>query len=125
MEYIGDETGACPQLRNAELDDPDGTYGDVVDFIVGGWADAGLVHGDLSEYNILMRDGEPVVIDVGQAMTADWFNAKDLLRRDIANINRFFASRGADVMPAEEIEKECDEAAAEQEKDGGDEEEDE
>lgn len=95
-----------------------------MEFIVSGWADAGLVHGDLSEYNILMRDGEPVIIDVGQAMTADWFNAKDLLRRDIANINRFFASRGADVLPAEEIEKECEDAAGSEE-DGGDEEEDE
>ncbi len=111
MEYIGDETGPCPQLRNAELEDPQETYEEIVDFIVRGWAEAGLVHGDLSEYNVLMRDGEPVVIDVGQGMTADWYNAKELLRRDIGNVNRFFANRGAEVTPPEEIERECEKAA--------------
>ena len=54
-----------------------------------------------------MEDGEPVVIDVGQAMTADFFNAKELLDRDIANINRFFKNRGADVVDPEKIKEEC------------------
>lgn len=107
MEYIGDETSPAPQLRSVELDDPTDTYDEVVSFIIDGWRDAHLVHGDLSEYNILMEDGEPVVIDVGQAMTADFFNAKELLDRDIANINRFFKNRGADVVDPEKIKEEC------------------
>lgn len=107
MEYIGDGTSPAPQLRSVELDDPTDTYDEVVSFIIDGWRDAHLVHGDLSEYNILMEDGEPVVIDVGQAMTADFFNAKELLDRDIANINRFFKNRGADVVDPEKIKEEC------------------
>ena len=56
------------------------------------------MHGDLSEYNILMQDGQPIMIDVGQAMTSDHFNARELLERDIRNINRFFKNRGADII---------------------------
>ena len=56
------------------------------------------MHGDLSEYNILMWDGQPVMIDVGQAMTTDNYNAKELLERDIRNVNAFFRKRGADVI---------------------------
>ncbi len=98
MEFIGDETGPAPQLKDVVLDDPTDTYDEVVSFIIDGWKDAHLVHGDLSEYNILMMDGQPIMIDVGQAMTSDHYNAKELLERDIRNINRFFRHRGADVI---------------------------
>jgi len=98
MEYIGDETGPAPQLKDVVLDDPTDVYDEVVSFIIDGWQEAHLVHGDLSEYNILMQDGQPIMIDVGQAMTADHFNSKELLERDIRNINRFFRNRGADVI---------------------------
>lgn len=106
MEFVGDENGPAPRLKDCELDDPTDTYDEVVSFIIDGWREAHLVHGDLSEYNILMEDGEPVVIDVGQAMTADSFNAKELLDRDIANINRFFRTRGADIIDPETIKEE-------------------
>lgn len=98
MEFIGDENGPAPQLRDVVLEEPTETYDEVVSFIIDGWQEAHLVHGDLSEYNILMQDGQPIMIDVGQAMTADHYNAKELLERDIRNINRFFRNRGADVI---------------------------
>lgn len=98
MEFVGDENGPAPQLKDVVLDDPTSTYDDVVSFIIDGWQEAHLVHGDLSEYNILMKDGEPIMIDVGQAMTNDHYNAKELLERDIRNVNRFFRNRGADVI---------------------------
>lgn len=98
MEFIGDETGPAPQLKDAVLDDPNDTYGEVISFIIDGWKEAHLVHGDLSEYNILMDRGEPIMIDVGQAMTTDNYNAKDLLVRDIRNVNAFFRKRGADII---------------------------
>ena len=98
MDYIGAETGPAPQLRECVLEDPTETYDEVISFIIDGWQEAHLVHGDLSEYNILMWDGQPVMIDVGQAMTTDNYNAKELLERDIRNVNAFFRKRGADVI---------------------------
>lgn len=103
MEYIGDENGPSPQLKDYPMDDPTAMYDEVIYFIIDGYRDAHLVHGDLSEYNILVQDGEPILIDCGQAMTADHFNAKEFLLRDINNINRFFKNRGAEIIDAEKI----------------------
>ena len=120
MEFIGDENGPAPQLRDVVLEDPTETYDEVVSFIIDGWQEAHLVHGDLSEYNILMQDGQPIMIDVGQAMTADHYNAKELLERDIRNINRFFRNRGADVIDDATILEET--LNGSEEEDGDDEE---
>jgi RIO kinase 1 len=103
MEFIGDETGPAPLLKDSELKRPNMTYREVVSFIVDGYRKAHLVHGDLSEYNILMWNDKPVLIDCGQALTADHFNAKEYLARDIANVNRFFRSRDVDVISDAEL----------------------
>lgn len=108
MEYIGNEKSPAPQLKNSVMKHPTEVYDEIISFIIDGWRDAHLVHGDLSEYNILMYKNEPVVIDVGQAMTSDYFNARELLDRDINNINRFFANRGADIIDPERIKEEID-----------------
>ena len=47
------------------------------------------------------------MIDCGQAMTADHFNAKEFLERDIRNINRFFKNRDADIIDIETIMEEA------------------
>jgi RIO kinase 1 len=48
---------------------------------------AGHVHGDLSAYNILYADGQPVLIDFPQAVDAcSNPNAHQLLHRDVENI---------------------------------------
>jgi len=103
MEYIGDEFGPAPQLKDVVIDDPTEMYDEVLSFIIDGWKDAHLVHGDLSEYNVLVWEGQPIMIDCGQAMTNDFFNAKDLLIRDITNVNRFFRNRGADIIDIEKV----------------------
>jgi len=106
MEFIGDENGPAPQLKDVVLEDPNDTYDEVISFIIDGYKDAHLVHGDMSEYNILMMDDQPILIDCGQAMTADHFNSKELLERDINNINRFFKNRGADIIKTDVIMEE-------------------
>ena len=107
MEYIGDETGPAPQLKDVVLEDPDETYEQVLSFIIDGWQEAHLVHGDLSEYNILLHKNKPVLIDCGQALTADHFNAKEFLMRDISNVNRFFRSRDVDIIDDDELLQRC------------------
>ncbi|MFH1173935.1 MAG: RIO1 family regulatory kinase/ATPase [archaeon] len=51
---------------------------------------AGLVHGDLSEFNILNDENDPVFIDFSQSTTTESYNAKELLVRDVNNVCRFF-----------------------------------
>ncbi|CTQ40771.1 RIOK1, RIO kinase 1 [Babesia microti strain RI] len=50
-----------------------------------------LIHGDLSEYNLLVGDNDLVyVIDVSQAIEHDHAEAMTFLRRDCVNVNNFF-----------------------------------
>eukprot|EP00923_Selenidium_pygospionis_P032626 GHVN01057498.1.p2 GENE.GHVN01057498.1~~GHVN01057498.1.p2 ORF type:complete len:646 (-),score=78.88 GHVN01057498.1:2481-4418(-) len=50
-----------------------------------------LVHGDLSEYNLLYHQGRVVVIDVSQSVGHDHSQSLDFLKRDCHNVKRFFS----------------------------------
>ncbi|MFB6177573.1 MAG: RIO1 family regulatory kinase/ATPase, partial [Halobaculum sp.] len=58
---------------------------------------AGLIHGDLSEYNLIVHEGELFVIDLGQAATVHHPNATDFLERDVRNVASFFRRQGMAV----------------------------
>jgi RIO kinase 1 len=52
---------------------------------------AGIIHGDLSEYNILVGSDGPVIIDLPQAVDAAGnSNAGPMLERDVANLANYF-----------------------------------
>jgi RIO kinase 1 len=67
----------------------------------------GLVHGDLSEFNVLQAAEGPVIIDLPQVVNAAANNsAKSMLIRDVGNITQYyarFAPELADTHYAEEI----------------------
>ena len=56
-----------------------------------------LVHGDLSEYNLLWHDGRAVIIDVSQSVEQAHPLANDFLKKDATNITEFFAKKGTQV----------------------------
>jgi RIO kinase 2 len=67
------------------------------------FCDARIVHGDLSEYNILMADsGKFVFIDWPQSVAASEPGASDLLTRDISNIVKLFARKHDVFVPVQE-----------------------
>jgi RIO kinase 1 len=54
---------------------------------------AGIIHGDLSEYNILVGEDGPVIIDVPQAIDAAGnSNAAEMFARDVINLRSYFSS---------------------------------
>jgi RIO kinase 1 len=54
---------------------------------------AGIIHGDLSEYNILVGADGPVIIDLPQAIDAAGnSNAAELLERDVINLRSYFSA---------------------------------
>jgi RIO kinase 1 len=60
------------------------------------------VHGDLSEYNIVLVDGRPYIIDVSQGVVLEHPASREFLERDSKNIIHFFKRRGVDET-AEEL----------------------
>mgnify|MGYP006284898573 FL=1 len=96
MEFLGDDGARAPTLDDAHLENPETAYGVVREYVRRLY-DAGLVHGDLSEYNIIVHDGELCIIDVGQAVTVHHPNSDDFLTRDCANVASFFQRQGMDV----------------------------
>lgn len=60
---------------------------------------AGVVHGDLSEYNVLLSDEGPVIIDFPQAVDAAGnSHAFDMLSRDVANLANYFGQFAPDLL---------------------------
>ncbi len=69
-----------------------------------GYTKAGLVHADLSEYNILWMDG-PIIIDVSQAVLKAHGNSARYLYRDIKNLTQYFTKLGVECADPKEITK--------------------
>ncbi len=103
MEFIGFDGKRAPLLKEAyesgelSLEDLTRIYREVIDMIEQIYRKARLVHGDLSEYNIMIFEEKPVIIDVSQAVSISHPNAYNFLEQDIRNITRFFAKAGVDV----------------------------
>ncbi len=93
MDLVTDETGdAAPRLNDVvftaeqALEHHATLIGEVVRMLC-----AGVVHGDLSEFNILLAADGPVIIDLPQAVDAAGNNhASRMLLRDVTNLRDFF-----------------------------------
>ena len=60
---------------------------------------AGVIHGDLSEFNILLAADGPVIIDLPQAVDAAGNNhAPSMLERDVANLRNFFGRFAPEIL---------------------------
>ena len=97
MEFIGKDGIHAPLLKEvaSEIEDPIGTYERITEYMSLLYHEAGLVHADLSEYNI-MYDGEPIFIDMGQSVLLSHPRAEEFFVRDVENIVRFFRKLGVE-----------------------------
>ncbi len=68
------------------------------------YREARLVHSDISEYNILNKDGTPVLVDFAQAVLVTHPMAEKFLERDVSNLIRYFSKEyGVEVDKADVI----------------------
>ena len=101
MELVTDAHGdAAPRLNDVEFTPEDARahhatlLGEVVRMLC-----AGVVHGDLSEFNVLLAEDGPVIIDLPQAVDAAGNNhASRMLLRDVANLRHFFGRFAPDLL---------------------------
>lgn len=93
MELICDEDGDVAPRLNDVMMDADQARKDhqLMMHYIARMLSVGLVHGDLSEFNVLVDDYGPVIIDLPQAVDAAANNnAKAMLDRDIRNMDLYY-----------------------------------
>ncbi len=103
MSFIGEEMPA-PKLKDYNFNDKHETakvFSKTFEFI-SKLKKFNLVHGDLSEYNILIKNSEPYFIDFSHTTPLNTGLGLELLKRDLRNISNFFLKRG---IPEKEVNK--------------------
>ena len=90
MEYIGDFEHPAPLLKDMPLKKPEKIFDVLINFVSKMYKKAGLVHADLSAYNVLMYEDKPYIIDLGQGVILEHPQALEFLKRDIHNIVHYF-----------------------------------
>ena len=101
MELVtGDDGNAAPRLNDVQLGAE--TAREYHAFLIQQVVKmlcAGIVHGDLSEFNILVGTQGPVIIDLPQAVDAAGNNhAKDMLVRDVNNLAAYFGQFAPELL---------------------------
>jgi len=99
MSYIGSKNQPAQMLKNVELDKPEKIFDTLVNFISVMYKKGGLVHGDISAFNVLIHKNKPYLIDLGQGVLLDHPNSHNFLKRDIHNLVSYFKKYN---IPADE-----------------------
>ena len=101
MELVtGDDGNAAPRLNDVQLSATTAReyHAFLIQQVVRMLC-AGIVHGDLSEFNILVGSDGPVIIDLPQAVDAAGNNhAKDMLVRDVTNLANYFGQFAPELL---------------------------
>ncbi len=101
MELVADENGEpAPRLNDVKLSEEVAReYHAILIRQVVRMLCAGIVHGDLSEYNVLVDSAGPVIIDLPQAIDAAANNnASRMLERDVDNLATYFGQFAPDLL---------------------------
>lgn len=96
MELIGTNDAIAPQIKSSMPKDPEAFIEQIVAQMRLLYQKAGIVHSDLSMFNILNDDEKPVIIDMSQGTDKMDRNAPDYLRRDIENIATYAKRMGVE-----------------------------
>ncbi|MEF8836016.1 MAG: serine protein kinase RIO [Candidatus Thermoplasmatota archaeon] len=103
MEYLNHEGHSAPMLKDVDLAEKymKNISDQVLDYFDVLYNELEMVHGDLSEFNILIAEGYPYLIDVSQSLLLDHPKAEKLLERDINNLVRYFGTNGVKISKEE------------------------
>jgi len=95
MEFV-----SGPALNRITLSDPENGLNMILGE-VGKARRLGIIHADLSEFNVMVDESGPRIIDWPQAVEVTHPHAEELLERDLTNILRFFERKYRIEMPLE------------------------
>ena len=104
LEFIGKEDTISHRLSVDPPKDPKSFFNKIV-INIRKLYKAGLVHADLSPFNILNSNEDPIFIDFSQTTTLDDSRAKEYLERDVKNICTFFKKLGLKLEETKVLKK--------------------
>lgn len=95
MEFLGENGLPSALLKDVWLDDPAKTLQLLLDDLRK-MHSAGLVHADLSEFNVIVHRGLPFIIDLGQAVVLSHPLAEEFFLNDVRHILKWFNKLGVE-----------------------------
>jgi len=98
MEFIGENEEASKRLKETTPTKKQlKNYKEqMIEFIAKLYL-AGLIHADLSEYNVLVKKDNLYIIDFGQSVLLNHPHAKDFFERDVRNMATYFSKQGLET----------------------------
>ena len=103
MEFIGDESAAL-KIKDDVPKNKKSFCNEIIETVRKLYA-GGLVHSDLSAFNILNYNEKPVFIDFSQALPIKTYHSREYLERDVKNISSFFAKYGIKINQKNIVKK--------------------
>jgi RIO kinase 1 len=103
MEFIGKNGKRAPLMKETTLEDPQQVFKLILTYLKRLYSKGGLVHADLSEYNVMMWKGKPVIFDVAQSVLVKHPMADKFLRRDLENLHKYFNRKVPDIPSVDEM----------------------
>jgi len=102
MQFIGKNGNPAPELKELPPKNPEFIYTELLEYIKRLYQEAELVHGDISEYNVMVWRGKPILFDMAQSVLLSHPMATTFLKRDLQNLNRYFKKLGVEVLSVDE-----------------------
>ena len=103
MQFIGKDGNPAPELRELPPKNPEFIYNELLEYVKRLYQRAELIHGDISEYNVMVWRGKPILFDMAQAVLSSHPMALTFLQRDLENLNRYFKKLDVKVLSVDEI----------------------
>ncbi len=105
MSFLGQDGWPAPRLQDVDIGTSKARelYWDLALTVRKIFHECKLVHGDLSEFNLLYHEGKAYVIDVSQSVEHDHPRALEFLRKDLTNVTEFFRRKGVNVVGVKDL----------------------
>jgi RIO kinase 1 len=103
MEFIGKNGERAPLMKETTLEDSEKVFKILLTYLRRLYRKGGLVHADLSEYNIMIWKKKPVIFDVAQSVLIKHPMADKFLHRDLENLHKYFKRKVPDILSVDEM----------------------